>query len=111
LRGRESQERERGRSGAFSERSHLVWGSTGGVGGTALASPSASGSDSSRGSGVGIRSRDIIDGHEDRRLASLGSAKDLGCPVSQGSEENPASRRLDGRAVAGAAGWLWPARV
>jgi hypothetical protein len=97
---------ERGRSGAFSERSHLVWGPTGGVGGAAPASPSALGLDGGRGSGVGIRSRGTVDGHEDPRPASLGCAKDLGRPVSQGSEEHPASRRLDGRAVVGGVGWL-----
>jgi hypothetical protein len=74
-------------------------------------SPSALGSDGGRGSGVGIKSRGTVDGHEDPRPASLSSAKDLGRPISQGSEEHPASRRLDGRAVACAAGWLWPAGV
>jgi hypothetical protein len=74
-------------------------------------SPSVSGSDGGWSSGVGIRSQGTIDGHEDPRPASLGSAKDLGRPVSQGSKEHPVSRRLDGRAVAGAVGWLWPAGV
>jgi hypothetical protein len=60
---------------------------------------------------AGIRSQGSIDGREDPRLASLGSAKDLGRPISQGFEEHSANRRLDGRAVAGAAGWLWPAGV
>jgi hypothetical protein len=74
-------------------------------------SPSASGSVGGWSSGVDVRSHGAIDGREDPRLASLGSVKDLGRPVSQGSEEHPTIKRLDGRTVIGAAGWLWPVGV
>jgi hypothetical protein len=103
--------REEGRSGSFSKRSYLVWGPTRGVGGAAPVSPSASGLVSDRSSGVSIRSQGAVDECEDPRPASLGSAKVLRRPVSPGSEEHSAERRLDGRAVAGAAGWLGPAGV
>jgi hypothetical protein len=104
-------ERERDRSGSFSERSYLVQGSARGVGGADPASPIASGSDGGWSSGINVRSQGAVDVHKDPRPNTLGSAKILGCPVSPGTEEHPADRRLNGRAVAGAAGWLEPAGV
>jgi hypothetical protein len=75
------------------------------------ASLSASGSNGGRGSGVSIKSQVTVDGRADLRPASLDSAEDIRRSASQGSEEHPASRRLNSGAVAGAVRWLWPAGV
>jgi hypothetical protein len=64
-----------------------------------------------RSSSVDVRSQGAIDGHKDPRPNSLGSAKILRCPISPGSEEHLADRRLNGRAVTGAVGWLRLAKV
>lgn len=74
-------------------------------------SPSTAGSVGGRGSGVGVDIRGTIDGREDSTPACLGGAEDLGCSVDEGSEERPTSRWLDGGAVAGTVGWLWPVGV
>jgi hypothetical protein len=105
-RGGRRARREKGRSGSFSERSYLVWGSAGGVSGAALVSSIASGLAGGRSSSVGVRSQGAVDGRKDPRPTSLGSAKILRYPVSPGSEEHPTDRRLNGRAVTGVAGWL-----
>jgi hypothetical protein len=110
-RGGRRARREKGQSWSFSERSYLVWGPVGGVRGAAPASPITLGSASGRSSSVGVRSQGTVDERKDPRPTSLGSAKILRYPVSPGSEEHSVDRRLNGRAVAGAAGWLGPTGV
>jgi hypothetical protein len=58
------------------------------------------------GNNVGVRGQGAIDGHEDLRLDILIGAEVLRCPVSSGSEEHQANRRLDRGALTEAVGWL-----
>jgi hypothetical protein len=103
--------RGKGPSGSFREGSYLAWGHAGEVGGAAPASPIASDSAGGRGNSVGVGDQGAVDGRKDSRPNSLVSAEVLRCPVSPGSEEHPADRRLNGGAVTGAVGWLGLAGV
>jgi hypothetical protein len=55
---------------------------------------------------VGIGGQGTINGRKDSRPDSLVGAEVLRHPVSPGSEEHPADRRLNGGALIGAVGWL-----
>jgi hypothetical protein len=94
--------RGKGPSGSFRVGSYLAWGPTGEVGGAAPASPIASDSIGGRSNSVGVRGQGTVNGRKDPRPDSLVSAEVLRRPVSPGSEEHPADRRLNGGALTGA---------